>query len=91
LTLFTEVQEGFAVTWLNVLVLFLAGMPWAWALWQSLRGPLAGPPPPLDRDARRLRVAALTLIWLARSAHDLADPRHQPASSSPLSAQPPTP
>ncbi|GIH93345.1 hypothetical protein ACFFMN_00770 [Planobispora siamensis] len=33
---------------------------------------------------------ALTMVWLARSAHDLADPRHQPVPppSPPLPAQP---
>ncbi|MEV4114623.1 hypothetical protein [Nonomuraea sp. NPDC049695] len=66
LTLFAEADEGVAVTWPNVLVLLLAGMPWAWALWQCLRGPLAGPPPELDRDTRRLRVAlyAAAASWL---------------------------
>ncbi|GAA4237294.1 hypothetical protein FHR32_007324 [Streptosporangium album] len=66
LTLFTEVDEGVAVTWPNVLILVLAGMAWAWALWQSLRGPLAGLPPELDRDARRLRVALYAAVasWL---------------------------
>ncbi|MFI7697904.1 hypothetical protein [Nonomuraea sp. NPDC049480] len=66
LTLFTEVGEGVAVTWPNVLILVLAGIPWAWALWQSLRGPLEGPPPELDRDTRRLRVAlyAAAASWL---------------------------
>ncbi|WP_327583756.1 hypothetical protein OHA25_49330 [Nonomuraea sp. NBC_00507] len=57
LTLFTEVSDSVAVTWPNVLILILAGLPWAWALWQSVRGPLAGPPPELDRNERRLRVA----------------------------------
>jgi hypothetical protein len=55
--LFTEADESVAVTWPNVLVLVLAGTLWAWALWQSLRGPLAGPPPELDRYARWLRAA----------------------------------
>ncbi|MGW0807784.1 hypothetical protein [Nonomuraea sp. NPDC002799] len=57
LTLFTEVSEDVPVTWPNVLVVALIGLPWAWALWQSLRGPLAGPPPTLDRSTRWLRVA----------------------------------
>jgi hypothetical protein len=57
LTLFGEVDEDVLVTGPNVLILVLAGLPWAWALWQLLRGPLAGPPPELDRDTRRLRVA----------------------------------
>ncbi|WP_214105580.1 hypothetical protein [Acrocarpospora catenulata] len=66
LTLFAEMGEGVAVTWQNVLILVLVGMPWAWALWQSLRGPLAGPPPELDRDTRRLRVGlyAAVVSWL---------------------------
>ncbi|MEV4181851.1 hypothetical protein AB0J28_10455, partial [Streptosporangium canum] len=34
---------------------------------------------------------ALMLIWLARSAHELADPRHQPAPPPPLPARPSTP
>jgi hypothetical protein len=50
LTLFTEPAEGVAVTWPNTLILVLAGMPCAWALWQGLRGPPAwwrteAPPP----------------------------------------------
>lgn len=66
LTLFREVDEGVAVTWPHVLVLVLAGLVWAWALWQSLRGPLAGPPSEPDRDVRRLRVAlyAALAFWL---------------------------
>ncbi|WP_084955605.1 hypothetical protein [Thermoactinospora rubra] len=31
---------------------------------------------------------ALMMIWLARSAHDLADPHRQPAPPSPLVAEP---
>ncbi|MFI7639725.1 hypothetical protein [Nonomuraea sp. NPDC049400] len=63
---FTEADEGVAATWPNVLVVLLAGIAWAWALWQSLRGPLAGPPPEMDRDTRRLRVAlyAAAISWL---------------------------
>lgn len=57
LTLFTEIGDRVPVTWPAVLILVLAGMSWAWALWQSLRGPLAGPPPEPDRPAWRLRVA----------------------------------
>ncbi|TDD46180.1 hypothetical protein E1286_21645 [Nonomuraea terrae] len=57
LTLFTEADESAPVTWPNVLRLVAAGLPWAWALWQSLRGPLAGPAPEQDRGTRRLRVA----------------------------------
>ncbi|MER5418443.1 hypothetical protein [Streptosporangium roseum] len=66
LSLFTEVNADAAATWPNVLILVLAGSVWAWALWQSLRGPLAGPPPELDRDARRLRVALYAAVasWL---------------------------
>lgn len=66
LSLFTEVDEDAAATWPSVLVLVLAGTLWAWAGWQSLRGPLAGPPPELDRDARRLRAAlyAAAASWL---------------------------
>jgi hypothetical protein len=66
LTLFTEVDEDAPATWPNALILVLAGTVWAWALWQSLRGPLAGPAPKLDRDARRLRVALYAAVasWL---------------------------
>ncbi|MFC3984028.1 hypothetical protein [Streptosporangium jomthongense] len=66
LTVFTEAGAGAAVTWPNVIVLVLAGALWAWALWQCLRGPLAGPSPTLDRDERRLRAAlyASAATWL---------------------------
>ncbi|TMR03514.1 hypothetical protein ETD86_53885, partial [Nonomuraea turkmeniaca] len=66
LTLFTETAKDTTAAWANVLLPVLVGMAWAWALWQSLRGPLAGPPPELDRDARRLRVAlyAAAGSWL---------------------------
>ncbi|GAA3108005.1 hypothetical protein [Streptosporangium carneum] len=66
LTLFSEMDEDVAPTWPNALALVLAGTAWAWALWQSLRGPLAGPPPELDRDVRRLRVALYAAVasWL---------------------------
>ncbi|WP_433517284.1 hypothetical protein ACQP2T_18090 [Nonomuraea sp. CA-143628] len=65
LTVFTE-RDRSVVTWPNVLVLVLAGLPWAWALWQILRGPLAGPSPELDQDTRRLRIAlyAAATSWL---------------------------
>jgi len=56
LTLFTGAAQGVAVTWPNTLILVVAGLPCAWALWQSLRGPLTGPAPELDRDTRRLRM-----------------------------------
>ncbi|GGL58347.1 hypothetical protein [Planomonospora parontospora] len=59
-TLFTEAGEGAAVTWPNVLVPCAVGLAWAWALWQSLRGPLAGPPPEPDRDVQRLRAGLYT-------------------------------
>ncbi|MEV6859460.1 hypothetical protein AB0M44_00435 [Streptosporangium subroseum] len=66
LTLFTEVDEDTSATWPNVLVLVLAGTVPVWTLWQSLRGPLAGPAPELDRDTRRLRVALYAAVasWL---------------------------
>ncbi|MFC4114291.1 hypothetical protein [Nonomuraea zeae] len=57
LTLFTPANETAPVTWPNTLVLVVAGLPFAWALWQCLRGPLAGPPPEQDRAVRRLRTA----------------------------------
>ncbi|MEU8251642.1 hypothetical protein [Nonomuraea sp. NPDC048916] len=57
LTLFTPVDESTPVTLPNVLVMVVAGLPFAWALWQCLRGPLAGPPPEQDRAVRWLRIA----------------------------------
>lgn len=65
LTVFVEVEEVTVVTWPNVISLVLAGAVWAWALWQGLRGPLAGPSPTLDRDERRLRLAlyATAVTW----------------------------
>ncbi|MFF4615998.1 hypothetical protein [Nonomuraea jabiensis] len=57
LTLFTPVDESTPATWPNVLVMLVAGLPCAWALWQCLRGPLAGPPPEQDRAVRLLRIA----------------------------------
>ncbi|MDR8411833.1 hypothetical protein MTP10_24240 [Nonomuraea sp. 3-1Str] len=65
-TLSVEAGEDVAATWPNVLALVPAGMAVAWALWQGLRGPLAGPPPELDRDTRWLRVAlyAAAASWL---------------------------
>ncbi|SDH05502.1 hypothetical protein [Nonomuraea jiangxiensis] len=56
-TLFVAPDEGIQATWPNVLVLTLAGLVVAWGVWQSLRGPLAGPPVEQDRDTWRLRVA----------------------------------
>ncbi|WP_449062445.1 hypothetical protein [Planomonospora algeriensis] len=55
-TLFTEADEDAAVTWPDMFVLCAVGTAWAWALWQSLRGPLAGPPPEPDRGVQRLRA-----------------------------------
>ncbi|MFI9553479.1 hypothetical protein [Nonomuraea endophytica] len=57
LTLVLEMDEQLAVTWHSVVILGLVGAMWAWALWQSLRGPLAGPPIEADRDTTRLRIA----------------------------------
>ncbi|MEV4016897.1 hypothetical protein AB0J35_41030 [Nonomuraea angiospora] len=57
LALFTPVDESTPATWPNVLVMLVAGLPCAWALWQCLRGPLAGPAPERDRAVRWLRIA----------------------------------
>jgi hypothetical protein len=57
MTLFTLPEASSQMTWLNVLVLTLAGLVLAWVLWECLRGPLTGPPAEQDRDTRRLRVA----------------------------------
>ncbi|MFG1707939.1 hypothetical protein ACFLIM_32500 [Nonomuraea sp. M3C6] len=62
LTLFYEVDENLAGNWPNVFVLVLAGGLWAWGLWQSLRGPVAGEPPVMDRGVRRLRVALYAAV-----------------------------
>lgn len=67
LTLFATATEGVAATGQNLLILVLAGLSWAWGIWQILRGPLAGPPPQQDRSTRRLRVAlyvATATMWL---------------------------
>ncbi|MEV0389390.1 hypothetical protein [Nonomuraea sp. NPDC050643] len=52
MTLFTTVPEGVAATGQNLILLVLAGLSWAWGIWQILRGPLAGPPPDQDRQAQ---------------------------------------
>ncbi|RJL33247.1 hypothetical protein [Bailinhaonella thermotolerans] len=57
LTLFASESEGVVATGQNLLLLIVAGMSWAWGMWQILRRPPAGPPPERDRDTRRLRVA----------------------------------
>ncbi|MBB5965499.1 hypothetical protein [Planomonospora venezuelensis] len=44
LTLFTEAGGGVTVTWPGVSVLVAAGLAWAWALCQGLRGPPPAPP-----------------------------------------------
>ncbi|GAA1663523.1 hypothetical protein GCM10009733_071460 [Nonomuraea maheshkhaliensis] len=75
LALFTPVAEGAVVTPLSVLVLVLAGLSWVWAIWQVVRGPLAGSPPQQDRDVMRLRVAlyvAAATTWLLHLAGSLA-------------------
>lgn len=66
ITVFSEVEQGVTATPANVLILVLAGLPWAWALWQGLRGPLTGPAPELDRRSRQLRMAlyAAAGFWL---------------------------
>ncbi|NUW46800.1 hypothetical protein [Nonomuraea rhodomycinica] len=68
LTLFVGPAEGATVTWPDVLVPLLAGAAWGWALWQGLRGPLAGPPPELDRDTRLLRQ----VLYVSAAATPLA-------------------
>lgn len=57
LTLVPELDEDLAATWRGVVIVGLVGAMWAWALWQGLRGPLAGPPFEMDRDTARLRIA----------------------------------
>ncbi|MEV4380746.1 hypothetical protein [Streptosporangium sp. NPDC049644] len=67
LTLFATMTEGVAATGQNLLLLVLAGLSWAWGIWQILRGPPAGPPPRQDRNTLRLRVAlyvATATTWL---------------------------
>ncbi|GIH50341.1 hypothetical protein SAMN05421833_122106 [Microbispora rosea] len=76
LTLFFEADEDatarelanvdVTAVWPNVLVLLAAGGLWGWALWQGLRGPVAGRPPATDRGVLRLRVAfyAAAGSWL---------------------------
>ncbi|MDF2705785.1 MAG: hypothetical protein K0R62_1437 [Nonomuraea muscovyensis] len=67
LTLFATVTEGVAATGQNLLLLVLAGLSWAWGIWQILRGPPAGPPPQQDRNTLWLRVAlyvAAATMWL---------------------------
>ncbi|MEU8205242.1 hypothetical protein [Streptosporangium sp. NPDC049046] len=67
LTLFTAMPEDFAGTGQNLLLLVLAGLSWAWGIWQILRGPSAGPPPQQDRNTLRLRVALyveVATMWL---------------------------
>ena len=65
--LLSGADEGPSATWPKVLVLLAAGGLWAWALWQSLRGPVAGRRPAADRGVRLLRVAlyAQVACWLA--------------------------
>ncbi|MFI6900298.1 hypothetical protein ACIBKY_03500 [Nonomuraea sp. NPDC050394] len=50
----------------KVPLLLAAGGLWAWALWQSLRGPVKGARPPAERGARLLRVAlyAAAAFWM---------------------------
>ncbi|MFK4034456.1 hypothetical protein ACI2LC_01490 [Nonomuraea wenchangensis] len=57
MTLFAVPDASIQVTWLNVLLLTLAGLAVAWTLWEFLRGPLTGPPAEQDRDTWRLRMA----------------------------------
>ncbi|MFI7130574.1 hypothetical protein ACIBQ1_33135 [Nonomuraea sp. NPDC050153] len=57
MTLFAAPEASIQVTWPNMLLLTLAGLVVAWALWECLRGPLTGPPAEQDRDTRHLRVA----------------------------------
>ncbi|MER5646154.1 hypothetical protein [Streptosporangium sp. NPDC002524] len=57
LTVFAAVDEGVAATGQNLLLLVLAGLSWAWGIWQILRGPLTGPPSSQDGDTLWPRVA----------------------------------
>ncbi|MFI6713482.1 hypothetical protein ACIBF7_44140 [Nonomuraea sp. NPDC050478] len=73
LTLFATVTEGVAATGQNVLLLVVAGLSWAWGIWQILRGPLAGPPQQ-DRNTLWLPVAlyvAAATTWLVHIAPSL--------------------
>ncbi|WP_146178209.1 hypothetical protein [Nonomuraea fuscirosea] len=66
-TLFVPVAEGAVVTPQSLLVPVLAGMAWAWAIWQSLRGPSAGSAAEQDQDIVRLRITlyvAAAATWL---------------------------
>ncbi|MFI6909995.1 hypothetical protein ACIBKY_52665 [Nonomuraea sp. NPDC050394] len=83
LTLFYELEEepeptlsrllsglDTSASWPKVLVLLATGGLWAWALWQSLRGPVSGPRPASDRSGRPLRVmlyasVACWMVYLA--------------------------
>ncbi|MFF5249168.1 hypothetical protein ACFY3V_33235 [Streptosporangium sp. NPDC000095] len=67
LTMFVPLPEGVAATGQNLLFLLLAGMSWAWGIWQILRVPSAGPPPQQERNTLRVRVAlyvAVATMWL---------------------------
>lgn len=65
ISLFVEADEDAAATWPTVLILFLAGGLWAWALWQTLRGLPSGKPRSADRETRPLRRAlyAAVAFW----------------------------
>ncbi|AQZ61393.1 unnamed protein product [[Actinomadura] parvosata subsp. kistnae] len=67
LTLLHEAGDA-AVTWQNVLVLVAMGAVMTWALWQCLRGPVAGARPAPGRGVRWLRTAmyasaAMSLLY----------------------------
>lgn len=67
MALFAAPDASMQVTWFNVLLPTLAGVLVAWALWECLRGPLAGPAAEQGRGIRRLRLvlyvaAAFSLV-----------------------------
>ncbi|WP_155342045.1 hypothetical protein [Acrocarpospora corrugata] len=61
-------DEG--ATWPKVIVLLATGGLWAWALWQSLRGPVVGRRPGANRSVRVLRGVLYTQVvcWLVYAA-----------------------
>lgn len=74
LTLFATVPEGVTATGQSLLLLVLAGLSWAWGIWQILRGPPAGQPAQQDRNTLRLRVAlyvATATTWLLHVTESL--------------------
>ncbi|MER6513874.1 hypothetical protein ABT158_44155 [Nonomuraea sp. NPDC001636] len=69
LTLFSAPAEGVTATGPNLFLLVLAGLSWSWGIWQILRGPPAGPPPPQNPDTLRLRLALYVSVATAFLLH----------------------